>query len=134
MSKKSKKNGKKNKDSKNTEKVEKKSKKKKGKEKKEKKHVPEPRVDADGNVTLNENEYLVLKFAKKHKDGVTLKEIAAKVFKKKAGKYGKSDASKGGDKAHSWARNSVRKPQRIGLLKHTDRGTYQITKTGKSAI
>lgn len=33
--------------------------------------------------------------------------------------------------AHSWARNSVRKPVRLGLLKKVGRGTYNLTPKGQ---
>lgn len=33
--------------------------------------------------------------------------------------------------AHSWARNSVRKPVRLGLLKKLGRGTYGLTPKGQ---
>lgn len=126
MSKKSKKVSKSDKKSK----VSKKS--KKSKEKKES-YVPAPRTDKDGNMTINENELLVLQFAKKHKNGFTLKDLASK-FKKKAGKYSKKDASKGTDKAHSWARNSIRRPVRAKLLKQVGRGEYALTKLGRSSL
>ncbi len=108
--------------------IKKEEKKSKKKEKKEKAHVPVPRVDKDGNLTLNEHEALTLRFVKKHKEGVSLRVIADKIFAKRAGK------SKEYDKAHSWARNSVRKPVRAGLLIQTDRGVYNLTKLGRKAI
>jgi hypothetical protein len=36
--------------------------------------------------------------------------------------------------ANSWARNSVRKPVRLGLLKKLKRGTYGLTAKGKALI
>lgn len=36
--------------------------------------------------------------------------------------------------AHSWARNSVRKPVRLGLLKKQGRGTYGLTPKGRALI
>lgn len=95
--------------------------------KKEKAHVPTPRVDADGNLTLNANEAALLMFLKKHKSGATLKD-AAKIFARKAGK------SDDYDKAHSWTRNAMRKPERAGLVEKIARGTYALTKLGRKAL
>lgn len=36
--------------------------------------------------------------------------------------------------AHSHARNSVRKPVRLGLLKKAKRGTYAITAKGRAIV
>lgn len=36
--------------------------------------------------------------------------------------------------ANSWARNSVRRPVRLGLLKKQRRGTYAITAKGRAAV
>jgi len=36
--------------------------------------------------------------------------------------------------ANSWARNSVRKPVRMGLLKKLKRGTYGLTAKGKQLV
>ncbi len=36
--------------------------------------------------------------------------------------------------ANSWARNSVRKPVRLGLLKKMKRGTYSLTAKGRTVI
>jgi hypothetical protein len=36
--------------------------------------------------------------------------------------------------ANSYARNSVRKPVRLGLLKKAGRGTYAITAKGREAL
>lgn len=36
--------------------------------------------------------------------------------------------------ANSWARNSVRKPVRLGLLKKMKRGTYSLTAKGRAVI
>jgi hypothetical protein len=36
--------------------------------------------------------------------------------------------------ANSWARNSVRKPVRLGLLKKMKRGTYSITAKGRTLL
>ena len=35
---------------------------------------------------------------------------------------------------NSWARNSVRRPVRLGLLKKQKRGTYTITAKGRAAV
>jgi hypothetical protein len=53
----------------------------------------------------------------------TLKEIAAR-FRRAEDKT----------QANSWARNSVRRPVRMGLLKKVARGTYGITAKGKTFI
>jgi hypothetical protein len=36
--------------------------------------------------------------------------------------------------ANSWARNSVRRPVRLGLLKKLKRGTYGITAKGRALL
>jgi len=36
--------------------------------------------------------------------------------------------------ANSWARNSVRKPVRMGLVKKVGRGTYGLTAKGKQLV
>lgn len=36
--------------------------------------------------------------------------------------------------ANSWARNSVRRPVRLGLLKKLERGSYGITAKGKAQL
>lgn len=36
--------------------------------------------------------------------------------------------------ANSWARNSVRKPVRLGLMKKAKRGTYALTAKGRSLV
>lgn len=36
--------------------------------------------------------------------------------------------------ANSWARNSVRRPVRLGLLKKLERGSYGITAKGKTQL
>jgi hypothetical protein len=36
--------------------------------------------------------------------------------------------------ANSWARNSVRRPVRLGLLKKARRGTYAITAKGRALV
>jgi hypothetical protein len=36
--------------------------------------------------------------------------------------------------ANSWARNSVRRPVRLGLLKKLKRGTYGLTAKGKQLV
>ena len=37
-------------------------------------------------------------------------------------------------KANSWARNSVRRPVRLGLLKKARRGTYALTSKGRAMV
>lgn len=36
--------------------------------------------------------------------------------------------------ANSWARNSVRRPTRLGLLKKSGKGTYAITAKGRKEL
>lgn len=36
--------------------------------------------------------------------------------------------------AHSWARNSVRKPVRLGLLRKFKRGVYGLTAKGRAIV
>ena len=38
----------------------------------------------------------------------------------------------GDDQANSWARNSVRKPLRLGLIRKVARGTYGLTAKGRA--
>jgi hypothetical protein len=40
----------------------------------------------------------------------------------------------GDDQRNSWARNSVRRPVRMGLIKKIKRGTYGITAKGKQLV
>lgn len=76
-----------------------------------------------GKMMANDKEHAVLRHLKKKgAKGDTLEGIARTLFLKKAKKY---------EKAHSWARNSVRWPFARKFISHSDRGHYTITAAGK---
>lgn len=73
---------------------------------------------------LNKKEIAILTAVAEAPDGkLTLAEMA-KRFRRADNKA----------MANSWARNSVRRPTRLGLLKKSDRGTYSITAKGKAEL
>lgn len=72
-------------------------------------------------VVLNPKELAVLKQCA---EGPATLEDMSKRFRR----------AKADGQANSWARNSVRKPVRLGLLKKAGRGTYAITPKGLQAL
>lgn len=71
--------------------------------------------------TLNPKEIAVLKQCE---DGPATLEEMSKRFRR----------ADDNAQSNSWARNSVRKPCRLGMLKKTDRGTYSITAKGTAFL
>lgn len=73
------------------------------------------------NQKLNTKEVAILRQCAEAP--ATLKEMAARF------RRAKTKAQ-----ANSWARNSVRKPVRLGLLKKQKRGTYAMTTKGMKLV
>jgi len=73
------------------------------------------------DVELNNKELAVLRACADAP--ATLAEIAAR-FRRADNKA----------QANSWARNSVRRPVRLGLLKKLKRGTYGLTVKGRELV
>jgi len=57
--------------------------------------------------------------------------VASATLKEMAKRFRRADDD---TQANSWARNSVRKPVRMGLLKKLKRGTYGLTAKGKQLV
>lgn len=72
-------------------------------------------------VSLNPKEIAVLKQCA---EGPATLEEMSKRFRRA------DDAAQ----SNSWARNSVRKPCRLGLMKKTGRGTYGLTAKGQAYL
>jgi predicted transcriptional regulator len=73
-----------------------------------------PKIDVLPWEKMNEKERLVFKTLARSKE-LTLEALAEKCFTKK-----------GARKANSWARNSLRRLVRAGLVKRVDEGTYRL--------
>ena len=80
---------------------------------------------ARGTVShdLNANELAVVRTLASAASGMHLKIVAKKAFPRTQA-----------DKAYSWARNSVRKPLRSGLITKESKGTYRCTAAGRRAV
>jgi hypothetical protein len=57
--------------------------------------------------------------------------VASATLKEMAKRFRRADDDA---QANSWARNSVRRPVRMGLLKKAGRGTYAITVKGRMLL
>lgn len=68
---------------------------------------------------LNAKEAAVLRALKVTSTNLTLEQLASAAF-----------PSKTASKANSWARNSLRRPLRLGLVAKVGRGTYKLTPAG----
>jgi len=77
--------------------------------------------NTEKNTELNSKELAVLRQCADAP--ATLKEMAAR--------FRRADNTA---QANSWARNSVRRPVRLGLLKKLKRGTYGLTVKGRALI
>lgn len=73
-----------------------------------------PKIDLLPFEKMNANEKLVYHALSRNKE-LTLEELAKKCF-----------GSKPAKKANSWARNSLRRLVRSGMVKKADRGTYRV--------
>lgn len=71
---------------------------------------------------LNENEAAVLRVIASALEGVHLRAIAKKAFPRIA----EQDA-------YNWAKNSVRRPLKRGLVAKVSKGTYKCTAAGRKA-
>ena len=79
-------------------------------------------TSALGGAGLNDNEKAVLRVLAGSSDGTHLTLVAKKAFPRAPN-----------EKAYSWARNSVRKPLRLGLITKVSTGTYKCTAAGRKA-
>lgn len=75
----------------------------------------------------------------KKKSGLNVKELAVlracsdgpATLEEMSKRFRRADGSA---QANSWARNSVRKPLRMGLLKKVGKGTYAATPKGRTLV